>query len=178
MEATATNDNKNIVESNTASSLDPNLSEDQKAVLSSVNIPNKLDIKITNADSVSSETVQMNEAFELSRKLYQDVLSPQLEKNEELKREQKKELMSKIFKILKWQFIFTYFFVAIILLGSLLSGNLKISENIILNIISFVKFYITSIIVELLSILFFIVKNVFDKSIVDLIKNFDKRSSK
>ena len=44
--------------------------------------------------------------------------------------------------------------------------------------ISFMKFYITSIIVELISILFFIVKNVFDTSIIDLFKNFDKNKEK
>lgn len=59
--------------------------------------------------------------------------------------------------------------------GILFSSQLMISELIVSKIIGFIEFYITSIVVELLSILFFIVKNVFDKSIVDLIKNFDTR---
>lgn len=51
---------------------------------------------------------------------------------------------------------------------------LGINENVISEIFEFSKFYITSIVAELIAILFFIVKNVFDKSIVDLFKNFDK----
>lgn len=154
------------------------LSDDQREVLDSVPIPHSVDIKIEDAKSIPVEAIEMNNAFELSKSLYQNVLSPQLEENEDLKRKHKKLLMEELFKILKCQFIFTYIFVIILLIGALFSNFLKINENIVLGIISFVKFYITSIIVELLSILFFIVKNVFDKSIVDLIKNFDKRNSK
>lgn len=84
--------------------------------------------------------------------------------------------MNNIFKILNIQFRFMYVFMFILLIGIILSNHLNISDSIIGNIIDLLKFYITSIIVELLSILFFIVKNVFDKSIVDLIKNFDKQN--
>lgn len=150
--------------------LNDNLSEEQKEVLSAVKVPDVVNIQISNADSMPPEAIQMNNAFELIRKIYQDVLSPQLEENEILKREQKRELMSKIFKILKWQFIFTYVFVVVLIAGALFSKKLQISENIVTSIIKFVEFYITSIVAELLAILFFIVKNVFDKSIVDLIK--------
>lgn len=150
-----------------------NLSAEQKEVLNSVKVPDELNIQINNAIPIPPESIQMNSAFELARKIYQEVLSPQLEENEKLKRHHKKILMDNIFKILKWQFIFTYIFVLILIVGILFSSFLVISENIIQYVIRFVEFYITSIVVELLSILFFIVKNVFDKSIVDLIKNFD-----
>lgn len=158
--------------------LEKNLSDDQKIVLDSVSVPPRLNIKIENAPSISKDALQMNESFELARIMYQDVLSPQLQENEKLKREQKKELMEKLFKILSFQFIFTYAFVFILIIGTFASSFFNISENIIQNVFKFVEFYITAIVVELLSILFFIVKNVFDTSIVDLIKNFDKRKRK
>lgn len=171
-------DTKSAIEMNTEEMnfvSNDNLSEEQKEVLNTVKVPDVVNIQISNAEPIPPETIQMNNAFELVRKIYQDVLSPQLEENEILKREQKRELMSKIFKILKWQFMFTYVFVTILIVGAIFSNKLHISENIVSSIIKFVEFYITSIVAELLAILFFIVKNVFDKSIVDLIKNFDIR---
>lgn len=135
------------------------------------------DLKEQIIEDQQSVVSNMNDEFTIIRNIYENVLSPELEKNEELKREQKKQLMNKIFDILKWQFIFTYLFVGAILGMVAFSHFLHISEKIVLDSISFIKFYITSIIVELISILFFIVKNVFDKSIVDLIRNFDKTSN-
>ena len=120
----------------------------------------------------------MNEAFAMKQRLYEKVLAPQLEENEKLKREQKTDLMNNIFIILKWQFIATYVFVLVVLIALLCSTLLGIPEKVAIEAISFIKFYITSIIVELISILFFIVKNVFDTSIVDLFKNFDKSKDK
>lgn len=154
------------------------LSNDQQIVLDSVPIPQQVNIKIENTPPISKDAIQMNESFELVRIMYQDILSPQLQKNEILKRKQKITLMTNIFKILKLQFIFTYIFVFILIIGVLGSSFINISETTIHSVIKFVEFYITSIVVELLSILFFIVKNVFDTSIVDLMKNFDKRNRK
>ena len=72
--------------------------------------------------------------------------------------------------------MFTYVFVTIMIVGVIFSNKLHSSENIVSSTFKFVEFYITSIVAELLVILFFIVKDVFDKSVVDdLIKNFDKR---
>lgn len=117
----------------------------------------------------------MNEAFAAKQRLYEKVLAPQLKKNEKLKREQKKKLLDKIFDILKWQFGVTYVFVLVIIVIIASSNWLALSDTIIERIIDFIQFYITSIIAELIAILFFIVKNVFDKSIVDLFKNFDSK---
>lgn len=118
---------------------------------------------------------ELNENFSYKQRLYEDVLAPQLEQNEALKREQKQELTQKVFEILKWQFIATYGFVLVIIIIIAGSSWLKLSDVIIGRIIDFIQFYITSIIAELIAILFFIVKNVFDKSIVDLFKNFDSK---
>ena len=150
------------------------LSIEQQEVLNVASVPPSVDIDIENS-FIPSEVFDMNASFRLSQKMYEEVLAPQLKENEDLKRKNKKTLMTNIFKILKWQFVFTYIFVTIILMGVVLSGILNISDNVILAIIKFIEFYITSIVVELISILFFIVKNVFDTSIADLIKDFDKR---
>lgn len=148
---------------------------EQEEVLKSASIPNSVDVKIKTSKSISKDAIDMNNAFRLSELIYKDVLSPQLQENEILKREHKKNLMKKLFSIIKWQFIATYTFVLILLISIMFSEILNISESVVLAIIKFLEFYITSIIVELIAILFFIVKNVFDKSIVELIKNFDKR---
>lgn len=162
--------NNNIPEENNSI-----LSPEQLEVINDVPIPEEVTIKIEEPKSISKDVQDMNNAFKLSELIYKDVLSPQLSENEQLKREHKTLLMNNIFKILKWQFIFTYVFVALLLGSILLSGVLSISENMLIEIIGFVKYYIGAIVIELLSILLFIVKSVFDKSIVDLIKDFDKR---
>ena len=132
-----------------------------------ITIPSLQETKLTNA---------MNNDFAMKSRVYEEVLAPELVENEKLKREQKKTLMNNIFKILKWQFIMTYIFVIIGLISVILSELINIKESLALASISFVKFYITSIIVELIAILFFIVKNVFDTSITDLFSNFDKNN--
>lgn len=135
---------------------------------------NKID-----GDNTKSDVDEMNAYFELRQRIYEEVLSPQLEKNEELKRIHKNVLMTNIFKILKWQFIFTYLFVSALLIAVVLSNIIfNLNTEVIKIIVKFIEFYITSIVVELISILFFIVRNVFDKSIVDLFRNFDNTKKK
>lgn len=157
------------------------LTEEQEEVLNSFEIPNTVDvdIKTESKDELDQkeDVQQMNEAFGIARKIYEGVLAPQLEQNEGLKRKQKEKLMNKLFEILKLQFWFTYIYVLILVLAVLFSGILGISENLVLNVIKFAEFYITSVVAELIAILFFIVKSVFDKSIVELIKDFDKRDN-
>lgn len=164
----------NTLNTNEEVKKEKSISDEQQEVLKSIGVPRNLKIEIMQPKR-TIEVAEMNNTFDLVSKIYKDVLSPQLEKNEELKRQHKSSLMYNIFSLLKVQFIFTYIFVFILLVGILASKRLGISEHTIDSIIKFIEFYITSIVVELISILFFIVKNVFDKSIVDLIKNFDKQ---
>lgn len=146
---------------------------------SGISIPSEQTVNIgnskENADDSDNNTdiAEMNVLFSLRERIYEGVLSPQLEENEKLKRDHKDILMKNIFKILKYQFVFTYIFV-LILLGSIIFSNFLVLDNtIIKSIIKFIEFYITSIVVELIPILFFIVRSVFDKSIVSLFSNFD-----
>lgn len=131
-----------------------------------------------NIISDTADVLEMNKFFKEKYAIYNDVLAPELRKNEKLKREHKTALMENVFKILSLQFKATYIFIALFIIIVTFSSMLNISENIILRILDFLQFYITSIVAELIAILFFIVKNVFDKSIVDLFKNFDKKDSK
>ena len=143
-----------------------------------IEVPEEPSVQLEAPDSAKEIVSGLNEDFMMKQRLYETVLAPELKKNEELKREQKKKLMENIFKILKGQFIATYLFIIIIIIQLTFSSYLKISEALAMEIMSFIKFYITSIIVELISILFFVVKNVFDTSIVDMFKNFDNKSDK
>ena len=157
-----------------------NRSSDTKALEFFSNLPNDLAIpdephvELDAPDSDSEIVTNMNQSFAMKQRLYEKVLAPQLEKNEELKRDHKSRLMDNIFSLLKGQFRITYIFIVAVLIIALFSSQINLSDKLITEILSFVKFYVTSIIVELIPILFFIVKNVFDISIVDLFKNFDK----
>lgn len=167
---------------NTRHSLENNnLTPEQEEVLRNIEIPNTVNVHIRDYydNSIKDKDIkEMNSRFKLSQKIYEDVLAPQLEQNEDLKREQKRTLVDKLFKLLAFQFIVTYIFVFMLILSIIFSCKLALSENVILNLMKFIEFYITSIVVEFISILFFIVKNVFDTSIVELIKGFDKRNNK
>lgn len=142
----------------------------------SLDIPDTPVIRLEQPNSDSEIITGMNEAFAMKQRLYENVLAPQLKYNERLKRRQKRALMNKIFQILSGQFIAIYVFVGIVLLATGTSKWLGLSDALLVEMISFIKFYITSIIAELIAILFFIVKNVFDTSIADLFKNFDSDS--
>ena len=130
---------------------------------------------IVHLDEKKSPIASMNNHFQMEEKMYIDILSPQLGENEKLKRQQKKDLMNKIFSLLKIQFIFTYSLMTLSIIAIIFSHFLLIPDGTIALLIDLFKFYVTAIIGELIAILFFIVKNVFDKSIVDLISNFDKK---
>lgn len=120
------------------------------------------------------EIDEMNSYFLMRMRIYEKILSPQLEKNEKLKRKHKADVVQKLFTIRKWQFIATYVFTLVMILMIALSNWLKIEQAVLEDMFSFLKFYITSILAELIAILFFIVKQVFDSSIVELFKNFDR----
>ncbi len=142
---------------------------------SQIKVPKNISINFNRYSDTDSNNIDgINEMFNASYGIYKDILSPQLQKNEELKRQQKKKLMDNIFKLLKTQFIATYVLIFGFIMMIALNQEFGITENTMTQIFDFLKFYITTIIAELIAMLFFIVKNVFDKSIVDLFKNFDK----
>lgn len=145
---------------------------------SGITVPDEQSVEIPESDYIKdkedSAIKEMNDFFEKRYIIYKDILAPELRKNEELKRIHKSNLMNNIFKLLKFQFIATYILIVIFVLMIAFNRVCNITEDVITQIFDFLKFYITSIVAELIAILFFIVKNVFDKSIVELFKNFDK----
>lgn len=99
-----------------------------------ITVPEKQKVEIEKdekSDPNSIDVIEMNVLFEMKSYIYQKVLGPELQENESLKREQKKALMNNIFKILKWQFIFTYVFVTVLLAAVLFSAFLKIEASIV-----------------------------------------------
>lgn len=150
---------------------------------SDIKIPQELTTKIVSSEACpkdvdKSSTKEMNDFFVQKYAIYNNVLAPQLTKNEELKRQHKTNLMNKLLSLLKWQFVATYLLMFIVVIIVSISKFLNLSEMIITEMFSFFKYYITTIVAELIAILFFIIKQVFDTSIADLFKNFDKNSSK
>ena len=108
------------------------------------------------------------------------VLSPQIEKNEEKKRVHKDWLMIVMGSFLVLQFLLvaimiSYFGYWMIELHKL---EKPIKDSTIQMIFTFIGAYITSIIVELIAILKYIVKNVFDTSIAGMVKDVKKKQKK
>lgn len=105
-------------------------------------------------------------------------LGQELKENESQKRSLKQSLMKYIQGILIFQLglIGLAFFCVCISIcfcedSSILSSNLN-------EILDFLQYYITAIIVELIAMLFFIVKFVFDKSIVELLSDTIHKDNK
>lgn len=74
---------------NTRHSLENNnLTPDQEEVLRNIEIPNTVNVHIRDYydNSIKDKDIkEMNSKFKLSQKIYEDVLVPQLEQNEDLK---------------------------------------------------------------------------------------------
>lgn len=108
-----------------------------------------------------------------------EILSPQLSANESKKREHKNQLI----KIVKIFLIFQFLLLLFLLVGTLvmifvfhaLKNDLKLSY--INAIVKFIGFYITSVVVELIAMLNYIVSNVFDTSITGLVELFKDATS-
>lgn len=105
-------------------------------------------------------------------------LNPQLARNEAQKRIFKEDLMKYIRRILRSQMILVSF--PIMLTFITICIDIPFMKNIdskqMQIVFEFLKYYIGAIIVEFIAMLFFIVKYVFDKSIVDLTKTMtDKK---
>lgn len=109
-----------------------------------------------------------------NNKFLLDVLSPEIQENEKKKRMHKDWLMIAMAAFLIFQFII----VTIIVVGSgywIIKShvtNNPFSDSTLQIIFTFIGAYITSVVVELIAILKYIVKNVFDTSIAGMVNNF------
>lgn len=157
-EALSTNStlNSNII-SNLESSvpnkanLSSNLRDEKNNI--SINVSNK------NADIINS----VNSAVLL------DYLSPEIKNNEEVKRNHKYILIVLVTIFLVFQFKTVHSMsISIMTYATKDGANIEILKLLI----GFVSAYITSVVVELIAILKYVVKRVFDTSIKELIELF------
>lgn len=110
---------------------------------------------------------------EAINKMLLETLGPELKNNETQKRILKCKLMNYIIIILSVQLGFFLLIALVLTIATCVnpSGFEKIANSIF----DFLKYYASAVLVEFITMLFFIVKFVFDKSIVTLIsKLFDK----
>lgn len=108
-----------------------------------------------------------------------EILSPELKNNENKKREHKGQLIN----IVKYFLIFQFLFLFVLLCGTLVMifvfhgiGN-DLQLDYIEIIIKFISLYITSVVVELVAMLKYIVSNVFDTSITGLVEMYRDASN-
>ncbi len=114
---------------------------------------------------------------EAINKILLRTLDPHLGKNEEQKRDFKGKLVSYIEKVLVAQLIAVGVMIIIVFLT--ICFDIPIMKDIsgaqTVQMLEFLKYYITAIIAEFIAMLAFIVKFVFDKSIVDLTREIVKK---
>lgn len=107
---------------------------------------------------------------------YEFVLANEFRANESQKRTFKPILLTIISTLIFFQLIFSNAIILIIVLSLVAGDNPilfinKIDLSIVSELFDFLKYYITSTVVELLAMIYFIIRYVFDKSVEDMIKN-------
>ncbi len=139
-------------------------------------VPNESEIDLIKTN-IDFNIEAMNAEFGLINTLYTS-LSTEVAQNEVKKRELKGNLLKGVFKLLYAQTAVTFLIFILILGGIILSGtqvgllDINLSQDTINNLIKFVTYYITTVVAEVLGMLYFIVKNVFNESITELFNNF------
>ena len=105
--------------------------------------------------------------------VYKDILAPEIQKNEDIKRKHKEKLLKLISKIIYINFFTIIISVVFIFIGIMFFD--KIDIEFCKELLSFLKFFLSALFTEFISILFFIVHNVFDKSIFNLFSSFGNK---
>lgn len=116
----------------------------------------------------------------INGKILLGTLAPEVSKNEEKKRDHKDKLIKYVSIFLGTQFIIIFILIMIVIVSIIVFHALKndFSSGIINMLFAFFGTYITSVIVELIFILKYIVVNVFDTSISALMEVFTKSNNK
>lgn len=115
-----------------------------------------------------------------NNKVLIDVLSPQVVKNEETKRIHKYILLAIVGMFIVIQFVLTFYLISITynFIFDTYRAKGAIDTHLINLLFTFLTGYITSVVVELIYMLKFMVQNVFDTSISDLVKLFKEDGKK
>ena len=115
-----------------------------------------------------------------NNKVLIEVLSPEVVENEKTKRKHKDRLIDILEKFIEMQLFITGGIIAFTF-GSIFYyyfENHQIDNHLVNLMFTFVVTYITSVVVELIYMLKYIVHNVFDTSISDLVKLFKEDNKK
>lgn len=122
----------------------------------------------------ASKTSSSNIIQNANNKVLIDVLSPQVEENEKTKRIHKYILLAIVGAFIAIQFFLTHYLITITYNFIFDTYKVKgaIDTHLINLLFTFLTGYITSVVVELIYMLKFMVQNVFDTSISDLVKLF------
>ena len=155
----------------------PNISKEFDDFLDNNRTINKDDVPTVEETNLADKYFQtIKKDHDAINKLMLQILSPQLSENEIQKRSFKEKLMKYILKVLFIQLILIGIFVIGIFSVLCFGYQNEFLTNNINQIFSFLRYYMTAIIAELIAMLFFIVKFVFDKSIVDLLSDTIKKN--
>lgn len=131
--------------------------------------------------NLQQENISKTSIDNINLSILRQHLLPEMQQNEKQKREIKDRLIPIVSRLIWGNLIALILPFIIILLG--LSLKLSFINNDLLNnhistFIDFFKVYTVSILAEMVGVLYFIIKNVFDTSIVDLIPLFKKDTDK
>nr|DAU86629.1 MAG TPA: hypothetical protein [Caudoviricetes sp.] len=155
----------------------------QENVQNSINkIKNDLtNIESNNIDLSPAQTVDANQIIANNNTMtIAEAIPHEITKNEEKKREHKDLLLKIVMWFLGLQFgLFFLLLTGVIvclIIGHMTNKPFPIEMTTM--IFDMLKIYLTSIIVELISMLYFIVKNVFDTTIPDLAKQLTNNKNK
>lgn len=133
-----------------------------------------IDIKQNNSDNFNyrKKTSKFNQG------IIENGLLPELRENEKQKRELKPKLLNAVITLIRAYsglFIIVLFaFVASIIIYPWF--EIKLEIELMNKFISFLEFFIGATFAEFIGMLFFIVHYIFDKSIVELMKEFKKEN--
>lgn len=125
---------------------------------------------VEESNKLTTESIIKN----ANNKFLLDVLSPEIRENEKKKRKHKDWLMVAMGCFLFLQFVVVMimvFYSGYWIVKSHITQN-PFSDSTIQLIFTFISAYITSVIIELIAILRYIVKNVFDTSIAGMVNKF------
>lgn len=123
-------------------------------------------IEMSNSESIDRVVSDLD----LDVFIYRDILAPEIKYNEKLKREHKNTLLKLTKQVIYINFSIIIISVILAFVGIAFFDKIDIS--FCQELLSFLKYFLTAIFAEFISILFFIVRRVFDSSISDMFGSF------